>query len=103
MRKPVMRTRKQIAYAAQELPSQNRTDRTGGAGESRVSFCEIRGFTEQKETLDSPVSPAPDPGAQKKRPAEAGPFMEQDGRRVTAGARARLRGRRGPWASGPAW
>jgi hypothetical protein len=75
--------RMQSADAAQELRSANRTQRTGSAAEPRVSFCEIKGFTEQKETLGSAVLTAPDPNAasSKKKPRQTGlPQTTRQGR-----------------------
>jgi hypothetical protein len=47
----------------------------------RSSFCEIKGFTEQKEDLTPPVLPAPEPqAASTKKPPEGG-FPESDNQR----------------------
>jgi hypothetical protein len=73
MRKPAMPTRKQGANTAQELQSATRLVRTGSAGEPQPSFCEIKGFTEQKEGCGFPVLSAPDQEtASTKKPPEGG-------------------------------
>jgi hypothetical protein len=73
MRKPARHTRKQSADAPQELQSIARMVHTGSAGEPQPSFCEIKGFTEQKEGCGSPVLIAPDPNdASMKKPPGGG-------------------------------
>ncbi|MFY2762775.1 hypothetical protein [Arenimonas sp. MALMAid1274] len=44
--------------AATGLPLSTRAGCTGGAVEAKVTFCEIKGFTEQKLTFASAVTPA---------------------------------------------
>ncbi|WP_146910421.1 hypothetical protein [Arenimonas daejeonensis] len=75
-RKPASRTRKQGTDAAQELQSATRTIRTGSAGGVTCSFCEIKGFTEQKEHVTPPVLTAPDPKAASMKKPPQGGFLE---------------------------
>ncbi len=88
MRKPVKRRRKQSADAPQELQSAAGTTRTGSARGARSSFCEIKGFTEQKEGLAPRVLTAPSVRAgSMKKPPEGGFPERMRGRSDREGGR----------------
>lgn len=76
MRKPADPHAQAKRHQRSAFRSATRPTRTGSAGEAEVSFCEIKSFTEQKETSASPVLTAPyTPADKKKKAAQKGGFL----------------------------